>query len=75
MTPQSTPPLSASAQAAASSGSTLRRAGLLALLLIVVGALAGLVPRLGNTQISDPAGRYVSTEMAGYGFVVNPGAL
>ena len=36
---------------------------------------SGLVERLGRTQISDPQGRYAATEMAGYGFVVNPGAL
>lgn len=35
----------------------------------------GLVDRIGRTQISDPQGRYAATEMAAYGYVVNPGAL
>lgn len=35
----------------------------------------GLPAVLGNTPLSDPDGRYLATEMAGYGFAVNPEAL
>lgn len=36
---------------------------------------AGLPDRLGNAPLADPDGYYRCTEMAGYGFAVNPGAL
>ncbi|TCJ11657.1 extracellular solute-binding protein [Parasulfuritortus cantonensis] len=35
----------------------------------------GLPDRLGNAPLADPDGYYRCTEMAGYGFVVNPDAL
>lgn len=36
---------------------------------------AGLPDRIGRSLLADPDGYYRATEMAGYGFVVNPGAL
>ncbi len=37
--------------------------------------LKGLPSKIGNTDLMDPGGRYISTEMAGYGFVVHPAKL
>jgi ABC-type Fe3+ transport system substrate-binding protein len=36
---------------------------------------SGLPERVGKTVLADPGGLYTATEMAGYGFVVNDGAL
>ena len=36
---------------------------------------SGLPDHLGGTLLSDPDGYYVATEMAGYGFAVNPQVL
>ncbi|CAL96451.1 ABC transporter substrate-binding protein [Azoarcus olearius] len=38
-------------------------------------ATAGLPDRIGRTPLADPDGYYRATEMAGFGFVLNPGAL
>ena len=35
----------------------------------------GLPDRIGRTRLSDPQGHYLATEVAGYGFVLNPSAL
>ncbi len=35
----------------------------------------GLPENIGNARLSDANGLYTATEMAGYGFIVNPGAL
>ncbi len=35
----------------------------------------GLPARLGRQEISDPQGRFLATEVAGYGFVFNPARL
>ncbi|MDR3390562.1 MAG: extracellular solute-binding protein [Sulfuriferula sp.] len=37
--------------------------------------LAGLPPEIGHTRLTDPGGYYTATEMAGYGFAVNPAVL
>ena len=37
--------------------------------------LAGLPDHLGRAQLRDPDNLYTATEMAGYGFIVNPAAL
>ncbi len=38
--------------------------------------MAGDLPaRIGNAELADPEGYYRATEMAGYGFAINPGAL
>ncbi|MDE3010262.1 MAG: extracellular solute-binding protein [Pseudomonadota bacterium] len=34
-----------------------------------------LPARVGNADLADPQGRYIATEMAAYGFAVNPAAL
>lgn len=36
---------------------------------------SGLPTSIGKARLSDAAGFYTATEMAGYGFIVNPGAL
>ncbi len=35
----------------------------------------GLPDRVGGTRIDDPSGRYLATELAGYGFAIHPGYL
>ncbi len=36
---------------------------------------AGLPPKIGGTTISDPDGQFLATEVAAYGFAINPAAL
>ena len=36
---------------------------------------SGLPERIGKASLSDAEGFYTATEMAGYGFILNPGAL
>lgn len=36
---------------------------------------SGLPERIGQARLTDPDGLYTATEMAGYGFIVNPEAL
>lgn len=54
---------------------TLKSAGALAPLPLPEATRKALPGHLGATTISDPEGYFLATELAGYGFVVNPKAL